>query len=78
MINSIGFPYNDGNKFRLMLLVPDDFNGRLIFLGQHLKCSYRFPHLILVITFFLARILKRGCCFDKGTFGKGKFKSMLI
>ena len=31
VINSGGFPYNCGNKFQLMQLLPDEFNKRADF-----------------------------------------------
>ena len=31
MINSNGFLYNDGNKFELILILPDEFNKKIAF-----------------------------------------------
>ena len=33
MINSSGFLYNGGNKFQLILILPDEFNKRTDFYG---------------------------------------------
>ena len=81
MINSSGFPYNCGHKFMLMLLLSDEFLKHFLkkdwfLIEQYLKWLYPFPHLILVVTYFIACNFENVVCrlgFDKGTFGKGTF-----